>query len=463
MKTILNDELISFLNESHNEYLAVTNIKEILLKNGFKELKENEKWILKENSSYFFSRNSNSLIAFKTPYKIHKDELYFKIVSTHLDSPSLKLKENPALIENGYEKWKVEVYGGLIYQSYVDRPLGIAGRVVYQKDNQILSKIVDSKKAIAIIPNVAIHQNRNINTDFKYNPQIDLLPLVALTNTKENVFDAFLKEISQESDIISYDLYFYNFDKAQYIGINDDLISGQKEDDLASAFISLKSLIETEDVSFSNSIKAASFFNNEETGSLSFSGADSDLLRNFINKIAFSYQLNEEEKNNAIKKSFVISADNGHAIHPYHPEMSDNKNICKLNEGILVKFNSNMAYTSDALTSAFIKTLLNKNNIPYQIFFNRSDVRGGSTLGNISISQVSMLTCDIGLPQLAMHSAYETLGTKDTESMFSLMKEFYKKEFKIEEGKITFLTHETRAIKSLWYPRFSIKKVTKKW
>ena len=336
MKTILNDELISFLNESHNEYLAVTNIKEILLKNGFKELKENEKWILKENSSYFFSRNSNSLIAFKTPYKIHKDELYFKIVSTHLDSPSLKLKENPALIENGYEKWKVEVYGGLIYQSYVDRPLGIAGRVVYQKDNQILSKIVDSKKAIAIIPNVAIHQNRNINTDFKYNPQIDLLPLVALTNTKESVFDAFLKDISQESEIMSYDLYFYNFDKAQYIGINDDLISGQKEDDLASAFISLKSLIETEDVSFSNSIKAASFFNNEETGSLSFSGADSDLLRNFINKIAFSYQLNEEEKNNAIKKSFVISADNGHAIHPYHPEMSDNKNICKLNEGILV-------------------------------------------------------------------------------------------------------------------------------
>ena len=439
MKNQLNDELIAFLNESHNEYLAANAIRNILSKSGFKEIKENETWNLKENSRYFFLRNGNSLVAFVTPYKLNKSEFYYKIISSHLDSPALKLKENPAVSTNFYEKWKVEVYGGLINSTYVDRPLGLAGRLIVKTENGLETRIVDTKKAVAIIPNVAIHQNRNINNGFIYNPQVDLLPLAG-TSEKAHYFDEIISSfLKDDEELVSYDLYLYNFDRAQYVGFNDDLICGQKEDDLSSAFLSLKALIDSETNYNESGIKIAAFFDNEETGSLSFSGADSDLLKSTLRRIALSFNAKDGEYLTAIKKSFVLSADNGHAIHPNHPEMSDDKNLCILNKGILLKFNSNMAYTSDAFTSAFVKTLCKDNNIPYQVFFNRSDVRGGSTLGNISISQESILTADIGMPQLAMHSSFETIGSEDTKHMFNLMSSFYKTVFKIDNDKITFL------------------------
>ena len=439
MKNQLNDELIAFLNESHNEYLAANLIRKILSNSGFKEIKENEAWNLKENSKYFFLRNGNSLVAFVTPYRLNKSDFYYKIISSHLDSPALKLKENPAVCTNFYEKWKVEVYGGLINSTYVDRPLGLAGRLIVKTKNGLETRIVDTKKAVAIIPNVAIHQNRNINNGFIYNPQVDLLPIVG-TSEKAHYFDEIISSfLKDDEELVSYDLYLYNFDRAQYVGFNDDLICGQKEDDLSSAFLSLKALIDSETNYNESGIKIAAFFNNEETGSLSFSGADSDLLKSTLRRIALSFNVKEGEYFAAIKKSFVLSADNGHAIHPNHPEMSDDKNLCILNKGILLKFNSNMAYTSDAFTSAFVKTLCKENNIPYQVFFNRSDVRGGSTLGNISISQESILTADIGMPQLAMHSSFETIGSEDTKHMFDLMFCFYETVFKIDGDTIKFI------------------------
>ncbi len=439
MKNQLNDELIAFLNESHNEYLAANAIRKILSISNFKEIKENEIWNLKENSKYFFLRNGNSLVAFVTPYRLNKSDFYYKIISSHLDSPALKLKENPAVSTNFFEKWKVEVYGGLINSTYVDRPLGLAGRLIVKTKNGLETRIVDTKKAVAIIPNVAIHQNRNINNGFIYNPQVDLLPLAG-TGEKAHYFDEIISSfLKDDEELVSYDLYLYNFDRAQYVGFNDDLICGQKEDDLSSAFLSLKALVDSETNYNESGIKIAAFFNNEETGSLSFSGADSDLLKSTLRRIALSFNAKEDEYLRAIKKSFVLSADNGHAIHPNHPEMSDDKNLCLLNKGILLKFNSNMAYTSDAFTSAFVKTLCKDNNTPYQVFFNRSDVRGGSTLGNISISQESILTADIGMPQLAMHSSFETIGSEDTKHMFNLMSSFYKTVFKIDNDKITFL------------------------
>lgn len=439
MKNQLNDELIAFLNESHNEYLAANAIRNILIKSGFKGIKENETWNLKENSKYFFLRNANSLVAFVTPYRLNKSDFYYKIISSHLDSPALKLKENPAVCMNFYEKWKVEVYGGLINSTYVDRPLGLAGRLIVKTENGLETRIVDTKIAVAVIPNVAIHQNRNINNGFIYNPQVDLLPLAG-TGEKAHYFDEIISSFLKDNEeLVSYDLYLYNFDRAQYVGFNDDLICGQKEDDLSSAFLSLKALVDSETNYNETGIKVAAFFNNEETGSLSFSGADSDLLKSTLRRIALSFNVKESEYFAAIKKSFVLSADNGHAIHPNHPEMSDDKNLCLLNKGILLKFNSNMAYTSDAFTSAFVKTLCKDNNIPYQVFFNRSDVRGGSTLGNISISQESILTADIGMPQLAMHSSFETIGSEDTKHMFDLMSCFYKTVFKIDGDTIKFI------------------------
>ena len=448
MKSVLNDELIDFLNKSHNEYFAANEIKNILLKNGFKELKENERWSLKQNSSYFFLRNLNSLVAFKTPIHLNKATYSNKIISSHLDSPALKLKENPANLTYFYEKWKVEVYGGLINSTYVDRPLGVAGRIVTRENNIIRTKLVDSNKAIAIIPNVAIHQNRNINNGFVYNPQIDLLPIVGIHEDENTYFDKFIESfLNKNEELLSYDLYLYNFDKAQYVGVNDDLICGAKEDDLSAAFLSLKSLIYSKNNE--NSFTISAFFNNEETGSLSFSGADSDLLSATLRRIESAFNINKEESLSARKRSFALSADNGHAIHPNHPELSDDKNICKLNKGILIKFNSNMAYTSDAFSSSLVKVLCKDENIPYQVFFNRSDARGGSTLGNISISKESILTCDIGLPQLAMHSTYETIGSDDTKHMFDLMKTFYEREFVINNDQINFLEKSNKNPKIL--------------
>ena len=448
MKSLLNDELIDFLNESHNEYLAADKIRSLLLDNSFLELKESEVWNLKASQKYFLMRNSNSLIAFITPSIFESSNFYYKIISSHLDSPSLKLKENPAVSTNFYEKWKVEVYGGLINSSYVDRPLGLSGRIIVKKGSEIYTRLVDTKKAVAIIPNVAIHQNRQINSGFSYNPQVDLLPIVGSGDNAHYFDDLLHSFLKNDEEIISYDLYLYNFDKAQYVGVNDDFISGQKEDDLTSAFLSLKALINEKYNSIDGGVKIAAFFNNEETGSLSFSGADSDLLKSTLRRIALSFNIKEEDYLAAIKRSFVLSADNGHAIHPNHPEMSDDKNICMINKGLLIKFNSNMAYTSDAFTSSLIKTLCKENKIPYQVFFNRSDVRGGSTLGNISISQESILTCDIGLPQLAMHSSFETIGSEDTYSMLMLMSAFFETAFKIDNDKI-ILFENRKSNKSL--------------
>ena len=448
MKSLLNDELIDFLNESHNEYLAADKIRSLLLDNSFLELKESEVWNLKASQKYFLMRNSNSLIAFITPSIFESSNFYYKIISSHLDSPSLKLKENPAVSTNFYEKWKVEVYGGLINSSYVDRPLGLSGRIIVKKGNEIYTRLVDTKKAVAIIPNVAIHQNRQINSGFSYNPQVDLLPIVGSGDNAHYFDDLLHSFLKNDEEIISYDLYLYNFDKAQYVGVNDDFISGQKEDDLTSAFLSLKALINEKYNSIDRGVKIAAFFNNEETGSLSFSGADSDLLKSTLRRIALSFNIKEEDYLAAIKRSFVLSADNGHAIHPNHPEMSDDKNICMINKGLLIKFNSNMAYTSDAFTSSLIKTLCKENKIPYQVFFNRSDVRGGSTLGNISISQESILTCDIGLPQLAMHSSFETIGSEDIYSMLMLMSAFFETAFKIDNDKI-ILFENRKSNKSL--------------
>ena len=448
MKSLLNDELIDFLNESHNEYLAADKIRSLLLDDSFLELKENEVRNLKANQKYFLMRNSNSLIAFITPSIFESSNFYYKIISSHLDSPSLKLKENPAVSTNFYEKWKVEVYGGLINSSYVDRPLGLSGRIIVKKGSEIYTRLVDTKKAVAIIPNVAIHQNRQINSGFSYNPQVDLLPIVGSGDNAHYFDDLLHSFLKNDEEIISYDLYLYNFDKAQYVGVNDDFISGQKEDDLTSAFLSLKALINEKYNSIDSGVKIAAFFNNEETGSLSFSGADSDLLKSTLRRIALSFNIKEEDHLAAIKRSFVLSADNGHAIHPNHPEMSDDKNICMINKGLLIKFNSNMAYTSDAFTSSLIKTLCKENKIPYQVFFNRSDVRGGSTLGNISISQESILTCDIGLPQLAMHSSFETIGSEDTYSMLMLMSAFFETAFKIDNDKI-ILFENRKSNKSL--------------
>lgn len=416
----INKILMENLNYSHSEYHSVNKIKETLLSNGFIELDESKNYELKKGEKYFAIRNLTGIIAFKIPNNL--DDCYFKILASHVDSPAYKIKENPTLIENGYEKLKVEGYGGMIISSWLDKPLGIAGRIVINDGKKVYSKLIDSNSDIAIIPNVAIHQNREINNGYKYNNQIDLCAIIGEASENKSNYEKFLDSfISKDEKIMATDLYLYNRNKATYLGFNKEYIGSPKLDDLASAFISLEAFIDSEN---NNGINVFFGSNNEEVGSLSISGADSTFLYDTLKRISLYLFNNEEEYFKSIAKSSLISIDNAHAIHPNHPELSDNKNICLINKGVVIKHNSNMFYTTDALSSSLIKSISEKSNVPYQEFFNRSDARGGSTLGNISNSHVSLLSVDIGLPQLAMHSNFEVIGSKDTYYLYILIKEY---------------------------------------
>lgn len=428
----INKLLLDLFNNSYNEYFAISNIKKLLDENGFICLLENEKYEISLGKSYYILRDGSSIIAFKVPEKL--DELYFKIVASHSDSPVLKIKENPTVIENGYNKLKVEKYGGMIVSSWLDKPLGIAGRVCYKNGNAITTRLVNFPTNL-IIPNVAIHQNRDINNGFIYNPQIDLLPILGLGNN--DLFKELLDSTrNNEEEILSYDLNLYNKEKAVLGGINNEFIYSPKEDNLVSAYISILSLISS--ISY-DGISLGVVFNNEEVGSSSLNGADSDFLATNLKRISKSLGFSNDELSRALVKSYLVSLDNAHAIHPNHPEMSDNKNNCLINEGVVIKHNSNMLYTSEAISSAIIKLIASKENISLQTFFNRADARGGSTLGNISLTHVSIRSVDLGIPQLAMHSNYEVMGSKDTINAYKLLKALFNSKIKIEGENVTII------------------------
>ena len=428
----INKLLLDLFNNSYNEYFAISNIKKLLDENGFICLLENEKYEISLGKSYYILRDGSSIIAFKVPEKL--DELYFKIVASHSDSPVLKIKENPTVIENGYNKLKVEKYGGMIVSSWLDKPLGIAGRVCYKNGNAITTRLVNFPTNL-IIPNVAIHQNRDINNGFIYNPQIDLLPILGLGNN--DLFKELLDSTkNNEEEILSYDLNLYNKEKAVLGGINNEFIYSPKEDNLVSAYISILSLISS--ISY-DGISLGVVFNNEEVGSSSLNGADSDFLATNLKRISKSLGFSNDELSRALVKSYLVSLDNAHAIHPNHPEMSDNKNNCLINEGVVIKHNSNMLYTSEAISSAIIKLIARKENISLQTFFNRADARGGSTLGNISLTHVSIRSVDLGIPQLAMHSNYEVMGSKDTINAYKLLKALFNSKIKIEGENVTIV------------------------
>ena len=428
----INKLLLDLFNNSYNEYFAISNIKKLLDENGFICLLENEKYEISLGKSYYILRDGSSIIAFKVPEKL--DELYFKIVASHSDSPVLKIKENPTVIENGYNKLKVEKYGGMIVSSWLDKPLGIAGRVCYKNGNAITTRLVNFPTNL-IIPNVAIHQNRDINNGFIYNPQIDLLPILGLGNN--DLFKELLDSTKNNGEeILSYDLSLYNKEKAVLGGINNEFIYSPKEDNLVSAYISILSLISS--INY-DGISLGVVFNNEEVGSSSLNGADSDFLATNLKRISKSLGFSNDELSRALVKSYLVSLDNAHAIHPNHPEMSDNKNNCLINEGVVIKHNSNMLYTSEAISTAIIKLIASKENISLQTFFNRADARGGSTLGNISLTHVSIRSVDLGIPQLAMHSNYEVMGSKDTINAYKLLKALFNSKIKIEGENVTII------------------------
>lgn len=429
----LNKDLLDFLNHSHSEFNAINNIKKVLLINGFIELKEEELFSLKRGNNYFLVRNDSAIVAFKVPNGL--SDYHFLISASHSDSPALKLKMCNDVISNNYHKLAVEVYGGLIRSTWLDKPLSVAGRIIIKEDDRLVSKIIDIDKDLLVIPNLCIHFSRKINEGIEYNPQIDLMPIVGNDSKYENsIKEAIKRELKiEEKAIISYDLYLYNREPATIGGLDDEFIMSGKIDNLENAFLTLEGFLESEIKGY---IGVYCVFNNEEVGSNTISGADSDLLTSTLERINYSLKMSDEEYKVALRKSFILSVDNGHAVHPNHSEVSDPNNLVYLNKGLIIKLNSNMAYTSDAYSASLIKVLCENNKIPYQYFYNKSDVKGGSTLGAISLSHLSIASCDIGLPQLAMHSNYEVAGSKDTQAMFDLIRVFYSSNLYIKNSEI---------------------------
>lgn len=426
---ILKD-LMDFLDSSVTMFHAINECEKVLQRSGFTYLPENEKWNINKGK-YYTKRNSSSLIAFD----IAKGDYRFQISAAHSDSPTFKLKDRPVIEANGYLKLNVEGYGGMINATWLDKPLTLAGRVMVNTDKGIETRLLHIDRDLLIIPNVPIHFNREINKGFAFNNQVDMLPILSAGNLKEADFDNMIaKELGIEPEaILAKDLYLVNRQKAAIIGFDNELISSGRLDDLECVYTSLRGFVEAEN---KNHINVFAVFDNEEVGSVTKQGAMSTFLASTLDRVNTALGKSKEEYYRAIAKSILISCDNAHAVHPNHPELFDVKNRPVLNQGIVIKESANQKYTTDAFSRAILKKILEKKNIPYQTFANRSDIAGGSTLGNLSNTVVSMNAVDIGLPQLAMHSAYETAGAKDVGYAFETLKAFFEANIDIKDDKV---------------------------
>lgn len=419
----ITNQIIDFIGESPSCFHVIENMKTVLHKEGFQELKESASWNIKKTGKYYVTRNGSSLLAFQVG---ETSEAYgYQIVASHSDSPTFKLKEHAEIhVKDVYTKLNVEGYGGMIMSSWLDRPLSLAGRVMANEANGINVRLVNIDRDLLMIPNLAIHMNRDINNGYNFNAQIDMLPLLSDRQEK----DSFIKTLVASQlkiapeQILGMDLYVYNRMKPSIWGANQEFVSSPKLDDLQCAFTTLKGFLAATPT---KSVNVYACFDNEEVGSQTKQGADSTFLHDTLQRIHQSLGKQPEEYYRALANSFMISADNAHAVHPNHPDKSDVTNAVFMNKGIVIKQNANQKYTSDAISTGLFAYICEKANVSMQYFSNRSDMAGGSTLGNISSSNVSIHTIDIGLAQLAMHSSYETAGCQDNQAMVNVIKEFY--------------------------------------
>lgn len=423
-------ELIDFLYDSPTAFHAVKNIKDSLENSNFKELKEEDKWKLEKGGKYYTTKNGSALIAF-TVGEGEIEEQGFKIIGAHTDSPTFRVKPNSEIIsENNYMKLNTEIYGGLIRSTWMDRPLSLAGRVALKGESLLNPelRLVNIKKPILIIPSLAIHMNREANSGGELNPQKDTLPLLAMVTEELEKDNALLNILAEElkvnrEDIIDFDLFLYEFEKGCIVGLKDEFISSSRLDDLQMVHAGIEALKEAP---ITQGINVMTCFDNEEVGSATKQGADSDMLANILERIVVCLGKGREDFFRALSKSFIISADNAHAVHPNRPEKADPTNRPIVNKGPVIKINANCAYTSDSDSSAVYEAICKKAEIPVQKFVNRSDSRGGSTIGPISSTHLNIRSVDIGNPTLAMHSVREFAGVKDHTYVTKSFEEFYK-------------------------------------
>lgn len=411
-------KLIEFIEKSTDCYHAVKSVRERLEGEGFTELCEDGRWTINEGGKYYVVRNYSSVIAFKVPEKNYKS---FLICASHTDSPCFKLKSDFEISAENMVKLSVEGYGGMIMSSWLDRPLSVSGRVVTVKDGKVQTRLVNIDRDLLVIPNLAIHMSRDINKGYEFNVKRDMCPLAG---GKDGALMDIVAENAgvKKDDIKGFDLSLYNRMRGTVTGTDNEYFSAPRIDDLQCVYTTLEGFLDSES---ENAISVFAAFDNEEVGSGTKQGAKSGFLRDTLERINAALGGDEEDYKRAVAQSFMLSCDNAHAVHPNHADKSDSANRVYMNGGIVIKYNANQRYTTDAVSEAVVKYVCEKADVPYQLYANRSDIPGGSTLGNLSNEKVSLNTADVGLAQLAMHSAYETAGSKDTTYMINFVKTFY--------------------------------------
>ena len=380
-------------------------------------------WQLKADRAYYVPVYGSGLVAFRTGRDIRR---HLRLSAAHTDFPALRIKQRPEIREKGYLKLNAETYGGLIRESWLDRPLSLAGAVALESDDPFRPKLrlIDLEKPVLTIPRLAIHMNRSVNEGAAFNNQVDMLPLFSAGACREGSFRELVAgELGVNAgDILGCDLGLYSRTAPSVWGAKEEFISSARLDDLQCAFTSAKAMIAAENA---HSVNVFACFDNEEVGSGTKQGACSTFLRDVLTRINDGLGFSGEDYCRAVAKSFMVSCDNAHAVHPNHPEKTDETNCTYLNKGIVIKYAANQKYTTDGVSAAVFKAVCERAGVPYQVFANRSDMAGGSILGNLSSQKVSLHTVDIGIPQLAMHSSYETAGVMDTLYMIQALTKFY--------------------------------------
>ncbi|MDD3221904.1 MAG: M18 family aminopeptidase [Clostridia bacterium] len=420
MKEKYEKDLLKFIGSSPSCFHVVDFLKKALEKAGFQELQESREWKIEAGKNYYVTRNLSSIAAFRVPEKIES----FHIIASHSDSPTFKIKEHPEMTaDKKYTKLNVEKYGGMLMAPWFDRPLSVAGRLLVKEKNGLHTVLVNMDRDLVLIPNLAVHMNRNVNEGYKYNAQKDMLPLYG-SGVKEGRLLEQMAEAAevQAEDVEGHDLFLYNRMPGSIWGEDKEFLSAPRLDDLECVFASLQALLQMKSYS---DMPVMAVLDNEEVGSTTKQGAASTFLKDVFRRIQIGVGMNEESWYRAVASSFMVSSDNAHGTHPNYLEKTDPTNRTYLNEGIVIKYNANQRYTTDAVSAAVFKSICDKAKVPYQTFANPSDIAGGSTLGNIANTQFSVNTVDIGLAQLAMHSPYETAGVKDIAYLVRAIQTFF--------------------------------------
>lgn len=407
------DQLRQFLDVSHSVYHAAAALEEMLINAGYEKLSEKEKWALAPGGKYYLTRGGSAVVAFRIPMG---KPVGFMMSASHCDHPTFKVKENGELTGK-YTRLATEPYGGMILSTWLDRPLSVAGRVLVETETGVESRLVDIDRDLLVIPNVAIHMNRKCNDGMAWNVAVDTLPLMGSEQAAGRL-DAILEEAAG-GKILGHDLYLYMRQKASVWGVEEEYISAAGLDDLQCAFCCTKGFLDAEE---SSAIPVLCVFDSEEVGSNSPQGAAACLLPSVLERICGSLNVDLEQ---LLSQSFMVSADNAHAVHPNHPEYADGTNAPVMNGGVVIKFNASQRYATDGAAAAVFRKVCSKADVPVQTYYNRADLPGGGTLGRISLTQISVPTVDIGLAQLAMHSAWETAGAKDGAYLAEAMKAYY--------------------------------------